>query len=163
MPACAPAPLVALAIAVAADLNAHADQFCLPFLAVRGYVPRFDLQDLSTRRVVVCPGGTQSTAADRGRTEHTHRLLIGVLKRLTVTASDNRTDVATLDELDAEIAFVDELRRWFAPDDNGIYTLDSPAVQVASAACDPVYDHEKLHETRQFTSVVTVEFEEVRP
>lgn len=163
MPPPLQAPLVALAAAVVQDLNAHADQFSLPFTAVRGFVPRYPLTDLATRRVVVVPGGTTTADADRGHLEDRHRLLIGCLKLLSTAGSDNRSDAGDLSELDAELAFVFEIRRFFLPDDQSVYALETPCVQVVSVTNDPAYDHDDLRDRREFRSIVAVEFLEVRP
>lgn len=132
-----------LADAVVAELNDAG--FAQAFTAVRDYVPTFTPDDLADLRVVVAPGGIESTRASRGASTVRYKIDVGILKRV-----DN--DAGQIDDL---IDLVDEIRRFI--DGRELERLPA-ATMTAAATIDPLYVPEELRQNRVFASVIRLTY-----
>ena len=136
-----------IAQAVADLLNGHA--FSTPFEVERVALPEFDLADMQDLHVTVVPRQAESTTLDRGRDNHDVKVDVAVQKKVASVANE---------EIDPLMALVREVADY----------LNRRPLSAVGAAWRkmenaPVYSPEHLREMRQFTSVLTVTYQVVRP
>jgi len=134
---------VSIAEAVVSALNSHT--FSKPFTSERSFVPKFDLKDLKTLKVVVVPRGRVLSIADRSRAQQDYAIDIGVLQKLTGT---------TAEQVDPMIALAEEIADFF----RGKRLPGYPAAAWFKTEHSPLYDVEHLDQLRQFTSVMSVSY-----
>lgn len=149
------APLLAVADAVVTLLNAASDAgtFSQEFRAERLYVPVYQLADeVRLLKVTVLARGQTHERADRGNLLACAYLVdVGVQKRVPGLDWGDKTELDALMGLAQELA--DYL--WKTP-------LSSPSVKAFAIENDPAYDPAHLEELRQFTSVLTVTYRQLR-
>jgi hypothetical protein len=137
-------PLIAeLAQAVTDELNGGS--FPLPFTAVRGYAPEYELPDMKDLHVTVVPKGLAVASAGRTANQYDCAVDIAVQKKV---ASTEPSELDPLMRLTEEIADFFRLRRLSA----------FPYAVWAGTEHTPIFAPEHLRELRQFTSVVTLNF-----
>ncbi len=135
------ADIVQLADALVADLNAHS--FSQAFVAVRGYLPTFELPDMDTLRVTVVPSKDDGKLDTRTASAHEFAIDIGIQKKPPTI------DNANLDPL---MYLVQEIADYFLFGKRpGGTTLVTPDVRI-------LYMQDHLHKFRQFTAVLTLTF-----
>jgi hypothetical protein len=134
---------VAIAEAVVAALNGHS--FSQPFISERSFLPKFDLKELKTLKVVVVPRGRVLSVADRSRAQQDYAIDIGVLLKLSGT---------TPGQVDPMISLVEEIADFF----RAKRLSDYPAAAWLKTEHNPLYDLEHLDQLRQFTSVMSVTY-----
>lgn len=155
-------PLNALAIALKDELKKA--PLSLPVRASRGYRPRFLLQELLDEVQLVCtPAGQDKQGEDRSHSRSALSVHIGILKKLKPESTDGPDEgfEENLTELDALMGLVNEIVNLFMPDDNGVCHLETSIgpVYATTVSNEVAYDLAHLEQHRQFTSVVTVEFQ----
>lgn len=134
---------VSIAEAVVTELNGHT--FSKPFTSERNFVPKFDLKDLKTLKVVVVPRGRVLSIADRSRSQQDYAIDIGILQKLNGTSAE---------QVDPMIAFVEEIADFF----RGKRLAGYPDAAWFKTEHSPLYDVEHLDQLRQFTSVMSVSY-----
>jgi len=139
--------LAQIADAIVAELNAA--EFSQSFVAVRSYLPRFDLPDMKSLHVTVVPKAVQILPGTRVHNQHDFQVDVAVQQKLTAIHSDQIDPLMRLVE---EIA--DHLR---------LKRLEG----FSGATCvgvenEPVYSQEHLDQLGQFTSVLTFTFRMMR-
>jgi hypothetical protein len=140
--------------AVTAALNAAS--FSKPFLAVREWLPRFDLADLGDRvKVIVTAGdGYLTTRVGRDAWQREPQVRIVVCARV----GDEPYDA----EVDGLMGFVEEVRDMLAhvalPETETWKGQRRAPLRAVSIENEPVVSTETLETMRQFTSVLTVTF-----
>lgn len=137
-------PLVSdIAEAVKTELNAQS--FSMPFTAVRGYLPSFELPEMKDLHVTVVPNGITMAALGRDRAQYDCKVDIAVQKKLGDGGNA---------ETDALIALVEEIAEHFKR------KRLPPSQEAAWVKTEnvPIYSHEHMSEFRQFTSVITLSF-----
>jgi len=137
------ATILNIADAVVAELNGGS--FSMSFTAMRTYIPRFDLADMTTLRVTVVPKGLEIAASSRGRDQHDYRLDIGVQQKFS------EGDAAELDPL---MGLVEELADHF----RGLVLDTEPEAACVVVENGPIYAQEHMREGRLFTSILTLTF-----
>jgi len=135
------ADILQLADALVADLNAHS--FSQTFVAVRGYLPTFELPDMNLLRVTVVASKDDGKLDTRNASAHEFAIDIGVQKK---PSTIENTDLDPLMHLVQEIA--DYFLFGKRP---GGATLVNPQVRI-------LYLQDHLHKFHQFTAVVTLTF-----
>jgi hypothetical protein len=140
-----------IADAVAAELNnAPSGTFSLSFTARRRVWPTLDVDEMgSTLYVDVVPVGDTMSIRDRGRRDRDIVTAIGVRRRVSSNANDDRIDseVANL------LAVVDEIMRYMDRRPLSDYSAARWGNNVESS---PIYDTEALANERVFVSAVRV-------
>lgn len=134
------AAIINLADAIVTALNAHA--FSQPFTAVRAFIPRVDLGEMSeTLHVTVVPTAVESKLDTRTTSQHEYVVEIGVQKKPPSLANVS---------LDPLMRLVEEIADFFL---FGIRpagtTLIAPNVRI-------LFLQEHLAKFSQFTSVITL-------
>jgi hypothetical protein len=148
-----------LAIQVADEvkdlLNAGstAGAFGVTFTAVRRYIPRNKLEDLTALTVTVVPASSSARFVSRAHADNEYAVDVGVQKRLA-----KAEDTA---EIDALTAAVDAITAYLASDDGQGKTrrllpqTKASLMRVANNILHP--DH--LREEQVFTCVLTLTYE----
>ena len=127
--------------AVVTELNAHT--FSQPFTSERGYLPTFDLPEMSQLKVTVVPKEDDGKLDTRASSTHDYAIDIGIQKK------PPNIDNAELDPL---MLLTQEIADHFLFGKQAAgATLISPTVRI-------LYLQEHLQKLRQFTSVVTLTF-----
>jgi len=91
--------LTGLADAMVSEMNnAPPGTFTLPFTAVRGYKPVFDLPDLLTLRVTVVPRSQASVYVSRSHVRTDYIIEIGVQQKVDADFEDDCDDLMALVE-----------------------------------------------------------------
>ena len=134
------AAILTIADAVVAELNAQT--FTLPVQAVRGYLPTFELQELSQLKVTVVPRQDDGRLDTRESSAHEYQLDIGVQQK------PEKTDNAHLDPL---LRLTQEIADHFRFGRVASASLTSPKIRI-------LYLQEHLQKFNQFTAVVTLTF-----
>jgi hypothetical protein len=135
------AQIIQVADAIVEQLNAAT--FSQPLSAVRGYLPTFELPEMSKLQVTVVPKEDDGRLDSRSSSAHDYAIDIGVQQK------PENTDNAILDPL---MQLVEEIADFFLFGKQlAGTTLISPRVRV-------LYLQEHLHKLRQFTSVITLTF-----
>ncbi len=137
-----------LAAALVADLNATV--FSRPFIAVRAYLPRFELGEMENLHVTVVVAGRTLQPASRTLLQVDHRLDIAVQQRLA------GEDVAACDPL---LLLVAEIADHLA----GHRLPAAPAATWIRSEHEPLIDATHLNEWRQFTSLLSVTYRTWEP
>lgn len=135
-----PATIIAIADAVAAQLNATA--LSQPVTAERHYQPQFELSEMTALRVSVVPRSVTSKGLDRDSFDY--KIDVAVQRKLDPTPGN----------LDALMALVEEIADHFRSEPLASY----PQARCTEVENVPVYAMEHLDEFRQFTSVVTLTY-----
>jgi len=142
------AKIIEITDAVVADLNTA--KFSQAFTASREYVPAAELPDLETLRVAVVPKGLASEPASRSEQAVIHQVDVGVQKKLPAEAS------AVKAMADGMMLLVQEIVTFF-----NRHTPSNAGVTWVSTENDPIFLPEHFEELRQFTSVLTVSYQEI--
>ncbi len=126
-----------------------------PFVAVRQYLPKFDLADAGDLLVFVTPGGSYTTTrVSRDAWQRDPQATIVIVKRLESEPYDY--------EIDGLMAFVEEVRALLGtvrlPEHETWKGQRRPLLQAQTIENDPVVSVETLETMRQFTSVLTVTY-----
>jgi hypothetical protein len=137
-----PATILALADAVVEQLNATA--FSQPLVAVRHYLPVFELSEMTALKVSVVPRSVSSKALDRNRDSFDFKIDVAVQRKVE----------PTLENLDALLELVEEI----ADHVRSQPLASFPQARCTEVANEPVYAAEHLEELRQFTSVLTLTY-----
>ena len=139
--------VIQIADAVVSMLNAAA--LSVPFTAVRTYVPTFELPEMETLRVTVAPRSLIVSRNNRSLNTYDTKIDVAVQRKFDVG------DAAEIDPLMAlveEIADVLRLQR--LPDYTAAHWFETE---------HPIlYSQEHWDELRQFTSLITFSFREIR-
>lgn len=161
VPAIAAEPILGRRIVSLADVAEgcvsllHSSSLSRPFVAVREWLPRFDLADLGTD-VKVCVTAGDSYAVTRTSRTSWNRdpeIRVVIIGALTSEPYD--------DQIDSLMAFVEEVRTVFATayvDLAETMGCDAVRVQATSIESDPPLSIEALEQLRQFTSVLSITF-----
>lgn len=140
--------------AVAAMLNSAS--LSKPFIALREWLPRFDLADLGDRiKVIVTAGdGYLTTRISRDAWQREPQVRVIVCARV----GDEPYDA----EIDGLMAFVEEVRDMLShatlPESETWKGQRRMPLRAATIENEPVLSTETLETMRQFTSVLTVTF-----
>jgi hypothetical protein len=139
------ADIIRVTDAVVDELNGSAGIFSQSFTAERKYLAEIDLQTLSGIKVYVVPFSTSRQVRSRNATRQWVKVQIAVLSKVA------NLSVATVDPL---MDLVQEIRDFlrFRP------LAATPGYGWQNDQNEPVYSGQDLHEKRQFTSIVTVDF-----
>lgn len=138
--------IVDVADAVVVELTNH--QFSMPFTAVRGYVPSYDLKELKALKVTVVPRALTLEPITRTTTDCKCLIDVAVQKKLSVGTGYPLSEIDDLVMLVEEISdFVQAMRTFRMID----YTA-----QWNGTTNDPIYSPDHLSGLRQFTSVLTL-------
>lgn len=124
-----------------------AGNFSQSFSPVRAYVPQYNLQDMNVLHVTVVPRSSTVTVSDRR-----HLLIVDYSIDVAV-----QKRVPNLDntEFDGLLGLVEEI---------GTYLLTAPVENftVIGMPNDPIYDPSSAAEFRQFTSVLSMQYRQLR-
>lgn len=133
---------------VVTDINSGSYSGFDDLLAVRHYLPKFKLPEMSSLKVVVVPVSKVSVPATRVTRANTIEIDVGIMKRLAkpYESTDGTTELDSLMNLVQAI----EDRLWTTLEGR-LTTMISARLQSANP--DPLYDQEHLREMGQFTSV----------
>jgi hypothetical protein len=135
--------MVDIADAVVSQLNAGS--FSKAFTATRGYLPRFDLEEMGDLRVTVVPKSVEISTASRSGHQHDYGIDVAIQRKLE---QEDAAEIDPLMDLVEEIA--DQFRGSALPTD--------PQASCVGVANAPVYAQEHMREDRLFTSVLTLTF-----
>lgn len=136
------ATILDIADAVVADLNATT--FGQPLTAVRHYVPRFELAEMTALHVSVVPKGLTSTSLDRSRDAFEYQIDVAVQQKVDPSNPN----------LDALMELVEQIADHFRT-----RSLTSfPGARCTEAKNDPIYASDHLTELGEFTSILTLTF-----
>lgn len=134
---------IQIADAVVAELNDAS--LSLPFTARRSYLPTYKLEELDELHVTVIAKDVVGEMVDRSRDNETHRIDVGIQKRLSEIANGT---IDPLMQVSREIR--DHLKRR--------QLTDFPTAAIIGFEHDPVYVPRHLEEHNQFTSVITLSY-----
>jgi hypothetical protein len=152
------APIVALVASVVALLNAAPEgTFSQDFEAAPVWQRPEDAENArgdyySTLRVFVRPGTVEQTVLTRGG--HVRNDLLVVVQVTKQVAKQSNEHAASLAEIDALVAFVQELQDYMRLHPIG----DRDLPQWAQSSIDPVMSLEALQTRRQFESDILVTY-----
>jgi hypothetical protein len=136
-----------VADSVTAQLNAA--EFDFEFVAVRMYVPNFDLEDMKELRVSVVPRDVELLPHDRAHNKYHCRVDVAVQKKFSK---------GTNDEIDPLVDLVEKIA-----DEFRLKRLTSfQAARCVKAEYAVLYSSEHWEQLRQFTSLLTLTFELAR-
>ena len=135
-----PAQIIQLADAIVDELNRQ--EFSLAFTAERGYLPVFELPDLSQLKVTVVPRQDDGRLDTRESSAHEYQVDIGVQMKPPSTTND---------DLDPLVYLTQEIADHFRFGRVTHSSLVSPKIRV-------LYLQEHLQKFHQFTAVVTLTF-----
>lgn len=139
--------IMELADAITMELNSHA--FSIPFTARRIVAPVFELKDLDTLRVTVCPNSFTASRFDRS----------AVCYKLAIdTAIQQRVNPENDIQLRSLIELVESVSD-FLFDRN---FENFPNVRFKQIANVPLFDDAHLYQKRTFTSVLSLEYDWVK-
>lgn len=127
--------LIDIAHGVCSELNSYN--------ATLQFNPEYTLGELEQLKIIVVPIDTQFRRISRVNLEETHKVQIGILQRIT---NDNIDELVTLSE--------DLAKTFLAKNVNNL-----PCLNVEFM---PIYSHDKLRESNQFTSVIELTFKQVK-
>lgn len=138
---------------VAADLTSRAPSLLMTgWTAEKPFAPTWELGELETLHVAVCPATRSSDATSRQLRSRELGVWIGIIKRLT-TGADAAADLI---ETAALIDFAEQIHDLFVPPNGTIYRLNNYRATTVEAV--PLYDPEKLRSNREFRSAMLVTF-----
>lgn len=136
------ATILMIADAVVARLNNA--PFVPPLAAERHYQPRYDLEQMTTRRVSVVPRGLSNTTLDRNRDAFDYEIDVAIQQKTDMSAAS----------LDALMNLVEEIVDMFRSSS----LAGAPEARCVEVKNVPIYALEHLDELHQFTSLVTLTF-----
>lgn len=142
-----PAAIIQLADAIVSDLNTHT--FSQSFIAQRTYLPRWQLEELTSIRVSVVPKDDVGERASRSQWQEDYQLDVAIQQKL----GTNETA-----EMDTLILFAQELADYFK--------TRNPTGNLATltaVAFAPLFDPEHLEKYKSLTTVITLTFRGWRP
>lgn len=133
----------------------HAASLSQAFVAVRQYLPKFDLADAGDLLVFVTPGNSYTTTrVSRDGWQRDPQVAVVIVKRLETEPYDG--------ECDELMAFVEEVRALLGsvrlPEHETWKGQTRPLLQASTIEQDPVISTEALETMRQFTSVLTITY-----
>lgn len=132
-----------LADAVVALLNGNA-AWSQGFTAERGYLPRFELSQLSELRVVVVPKSDAEAMESRSTVRRTIAVDVGVIKQLSTEENA---------DMDAMMLLTDQIKDYVRGQ-----RFSSLNAMWSETTNDPVYDPTHLRDNRTFFAVITFNF-----
>jgi len=138
---------------VAADLTTRASSFSITgWTAAAQFAPTFELKELATLRVIVCPATRASEVTSRTLRSRELGVWVGIITRLSIgqTPEGDFTQTAAL------IDFAEEVHDLFVPRTGGFYRLD--AYRATGVTANPLYDPDKLRANREFRAAMLVTF-----
>ena len=131
--------------AVVEELNSSDASFTQSFTAERKYLAEVELSGLSGIKCYVVPLATMQQIRSRSTTRRLVKIQIAILSKVADLTNN------TIDPL---MELVQEIREFLR-----FRVLSStPDFGWRNDQNEPVYNPQHLHELRQFTSVITVEF-----
>lgn len=133
--------IIDLADAIVTDLNAHS--FSRSFTAERGYLPTYELTELTSLKVAVVPNQDEGKLDTRHLSVHEYTIDIGI----QIKPKD-----ITNDSLDPYSYLTQEIVDYFQ------FGKQPSGTSLVSPRTRVLYLQEHLHKFRQFTSVVTLTF-----
>jgi hypothetical protein len=142
-----PAAILEIADAVTSDLNAAA--FSKPITAVRTYLPRYKLEDLSSVRVSVVPKDDVGQRASRVQWQQDYKIDVAVQQRL------GSNEQSQMDEL---MLLVQELADHFKE-----HALSGNQSVLVECSYAPLFDPEHLEKHKTLTTVLNLTFRGWRP
>lgn len=119
-------------------------------VAVRAYLPRYELKEMDTLHVTVVPRAIESSPEDRQRHRHEAEIDVAVQQRLP--AQDEVAVTDALVELTQQVSDYLRRRRLTA----------FPAAVWVGTRHEPIYAVDHLDQLRQFTSVLTLTYRVVQ-
>lgn len=137
---------------VVTDINSGSYSGFDDLTAVRHYLPKFKLPEMSSLKVVVVPTAKLSSPANRSVRARTISVDVGVMKKLLkpFESDDGKT------ELDALSGLLESI-------EDRLWSLGRLSTNVAArltiADIDPLYDQEHLRELNQFTGVLRLTYQ----
>jgi hypothetical protein len=148
-----PSKIVALAKAVAAELNGDATTFSMEFQAERKYQPYEDLRDYAEVKVIVIPRSDTEVPGAGSRRAPLRDIVIdvGVQKKIKP-----QTEVQEYDEL---FGLVEEIKDFFRVKRSDIFP-DAVAYMIAN---DPIFAPQLTDEMNLFTSIISINFRMYEP
>lgn len=147
------AEILELQTRVADDLTSKAGNFSITgWTAQTPFVPKFNLTDLATLKVLVCPASRSAETTSRQLKSRFLGIWVGVIKRLT-EGNDEADDEAEIGTL---IGFAEELQNLFVPLNSSPYVLTP--YRATEVGANPLYDLDKLRNNREFRGSMLVTF-----
>lgn len=144
MPAAA---ILTIADAVVADLNSH--PFSLPFTAVRTYLPRYKLENLTAIQVSVVPKDDVGQRASRAQWQQDYKLDLAIQQRLAANEQE---------QMDQLILLGQELADYFK-DHNPV----GDQATLVECGYSPLFDPDHLEQFKTLTTVLNLTFRGWRP
>jgi len=142
-----PAVIVEIADNVVTDLNGHT--FSRPFTAVRTYLPRYKLEDLTSVQVSVVPKDDVGQRASRSQWQQDYKLDLAVQQKL------GNDEQAQMDQL---LLLGQELADYFKE-----HNLTGTQAVLLECGFAPLFDPEHLENHRTLTTVLNLTFRGWRP
>lgn len=136
-----------VADSVTAQLNGA--EFDFEFFAERMYVPNFDLEDMKELRVTVVPRDVELLPHDRAHNKYHCRVDVAVQKKFSKGTNE---EIDPLVDLVERIADEFRLKR----------LVSLQAARCVKAEHAVLYSSEHWEQLRQFTSLLTLNFELAR-
>lgn len=150
--------IAAVRDAVVTAINTAAatpNTFSQTFTAKAKYIPVYDLATTDGLVVSVVPSSYTRANKSRSAVNKSVDIDIGIQKRLLASTTDP-SDPEKLAEIDALLAFAEELADFFHP---GSGQVGSTGFFYLTATIpDPLYDSDQMRHNHTFVSVVTVTF-----
>jgi len=138
-------PIIDIADAVTAELNAVESPLASLATARRAYRPVFDLKEMKDLHVTVVPRGVERSTAGRGLAQREVQIDIGIQKKPAELSQA---------ELDGLMALVENIADYLRGRRLGL-TPEAVWVKTENA---PIFAPEHLEQWRQFTSVLTLTY-----
>lgn len=137
---------------VVATINAA--DLSQPVLAVRHYLPEFELQEMDQLRVSVVPAELDEEMADRSRDRAEYKIHVAIQKRVAKQDPPG-LDTTAIDGLMTLVQEIDDLFR-HKP------LADFEQAHWVKTENRPIYDPRHLREHNQFTSLLAFTFRVIR-
>jgi len=134
---------VTIADAVKEELNNHS--FSQSFTAVRKFIPKYTLEELTTLRVTVVPKANEENLITRSDSQREVQIDIGIHKKID---SDEETEAPPL------IALAEEIMQYIRK----LKLTNAPGVFWVRTENNPIYSQEYLQKERVFFSLITVSY-----
>jgi hypothetical protein len=141
------ADIVDIADAIQTELEDGS--FSLPFDVVRGYIPRYEREDLEGLTVTIVPKSVTESNQDRNRTQDEDAIDVAVQQKVASTEAA---------ELDPLMSLAREIRRHFKGRECRARVKASTGASWIRSAHPFIYSPEHLREKRIFTSVITLTY-----
>lgn len=138
-----PAPIVDLMELIKTALNAAS--FTTDLTAVRAHVPRNQQHELTTTpRLCIFPGTSARGIEHKPGSSENFEVRIAVLAKLGTGQGAGTDDTETITKADELLNLIDELDRFFIPEDGEPYSLGD--YEASEIKADPLFDPMKAEE-----------------